>query len=57
MILEFIVDRKWKELWLKRMFNPLDDAETLKIKNGKIIELGKKPKNYMEIGRPIHRFN
>jgi len=44
-----IVDRKWKELWLKRMFNPLDDAETLKIKNGKIIELGKKPKNYMEI--------
>ena len=44
-----IIDRKWKELWLKRMFNPLDDAETLKIKNGKIIELGKKPKNYMEI--------
>jgi L-glutamine-phosphate cytidylyltransferase len=44
-----IVDRKWKELWLKRMANPLDDAETLKIKNGQIVELGKKPKNYMDV--------
>ena len=44
-----IVDRKWKELWLKRMANPLDDAETLKIKNGQIVELVKKPKNYMDV--------
>ena len=44
-----IVDRKWRELWAKRMENPLDDAETLKIKNGRIIELGKKPKNFLEI--------
>ena len=44
-----IVDRKWRELWAKRMENPLDDAETLKIKNGRIIELGKKPKNFHEI--------
>ncbi len=44
-----IVDRKWRELWLKRMDNPLDDAETLKIKNGKIADIGKKPKNYKEV--------
>jgi len=44
-----VVDRKWKELWSQRMSNPLDDAETLKVKNGKIIELGKKPKSYNDI--------
>tara|TARA_A100001234_G_C12628230_1_gene387064 strand:- start:1254 stop:1994 length:741 start_codon:yes stop_codon:yes gene_type:complete len=44
-----IIDRKWKELWLKRMDNPLHDAETLKIKNGKIVEIGKKPRNYNDI--------
>ena len=31
------------------MENPLEDAETLKIKDDKIIELGKKPQNYSEI--------
>jgi choline kinase len=44
-----VVDRKWRELWNQRMNNPLEDAETLKIQDGKIIELGKKPKNYSEI--------
>jgi L-glutamine-phosphate cytidylyltransferase len=44
-----VVDRRWRELWSQRMENPLDDAETLKIKDDKIIELGKKPKNYNEI--------
>jgi choline kinase len=44
-----IVDKKWKELWVQRMSNPLDDAETLKIQKNKIIELGKKPKSYDEI--------
>ena len=44
-----VVDRKWKDLWTKRMENPLDDAETLKIRNGKIIEIGKKPKSYNDI--------
>ncbi len=44
-----IVDRRWRDLWNKRMDNPLDDAETLKIKNGKIIEIGKKAKNYNQI--------
>ena len=31
------------------MENPLEDAETLKIANGNIIELGKKPQNYEDI--------
>ena len=44
-----VVDKDWKSLWKARMENPLDDAETLKINNGKIIELGKKPSNYDEI--------
>lgn len=44
-----IVDKKWKELWLQRMPNPLEDAETLKIQNGKIKEIGKKPKSYDEV--------
>ena len=45
-----IVDAAWQELWEKRMENPLDDAETMKIdSNGNIVELGKKPKSYDEI--------
>ena len=44
-----VVDRKWKDLWSLRMENPLEDAETLKVKDGKIIELGKKPNSYNEI--------
>ena len=31
------------------MDNPLDDAETFKVKDGKILELGKKPIGYDEI--------
>jgi choline kinase len=44
-----VVDKNWKELWSVRMENPLEDAETLKVKDNKIIELGKKPNNYDEI--------
>lgn len=44
-----VIDRKWRELWQQRMENPLDDAETLKIKNGKIYEIGKEPKSYDDI--------
>jgi choline kinase len=44
-----VVDRDWKELWSLRMENPLEDAETLKIHNGNIVELGKKPKSYDDI--------
>ena len=44
-----IVDRQWKELWEKRFEDPLSDAETLQIFCNKIIEIGKKPKNYNQI--------
>lgn len=44
-----IIDKAWKNLWEKRFKNPLDDAETLKLKDGFIVELGKKAKNYDEI--------
>ena len=43
------VDKAWRRYWELRMDNPLDDAETLKIKNEKIVELGKKPTSYDEI--------
>jgi len=44
-----VVDKDWKDLWSLRMGNPLDDAETLKIQDGNIVELGKKPDNYSDI--------
>jgi choline kinase len=45
-----VADRKWKELWEKRMDNPLEDAETFKVDaNGNIKELGKVPNSYDEI--------
>ncbi|RXJ55376.1 NTP transferase domain-containing protein [Candidatus Marinarcus aquaticus] len=44
-----VVDKSWKQLWLQRMDNPLLDAETLKVEDNKIIELGKKPRDYSEI--------
>lgn len=44
-----VVDLAWKELWKKRMGEPLSDAETLKIRGGKIIEIGKKAVSYDEI--------
>lgn len=42
-------DSQWKRLWALRMDDPLSDAETFKIHDGRIIELGKKPKNYDEV--------
>lgn len=47
--LTIVVDKAWRKLWEKRFENPLEDAETLKIRDGKIKELGKKPSNYDEI--------
>lgn len=44
-----VVDKNWKEYWKARMDDPLSDAETLKIKDGKIIEIGKKPNHYGDI--------
>jgi choline kinase len=44
-----VVDKDWRQLWNLRMPNPLEDAETLKIKNDYIIEIGKTPNNYDDI--------
>lgn len=44
-----IVDKNWQKLWSLRMDDPLSDAETLKVNDGKIIELGKNPKSYDDI--------
>ena len=44
-----VVDNEWKELWSLRMISPLEDAETMKIQDGQIIELGKRPISYDEI--------
>ena len=37
------VNRAWQPLWAARMDDPLVDAETLKISNGLVTEIGKKP--------------
>ena len=44
-----VVDKDWKDLWSLRMENPLEDAETLKVVDGNIVELGKKPNSYDDI--------
>jgi choline kinase len=41
-----IIDKGWESYWLSRSDNPMDDAETLKLRaNGTIYEIGKKPKS------------
>ena len=47
--ISIVVDKNWKEYWQARMDDPLSDAETLKIKDGKIIEIGNKPNHYGDI--------
>lgn len=42
-------DKEWKELWSLRMENPLLDAETFKVKDGRIVELGKRPSSYEDV--------
>ena len=45
-----IIDKQWESYWRARNDNPLDDAETLKLRNdGSIIEVGQKPKSLQEI--------
>jgi len=47
--LSVIADRNWRPYWEQRQVNPLDDAETFKVRNGLIVEIGKKPFCYEEI--------
>ena len=45
-----MIDLKWKNLWEKRMKNPLEDVETLILNNENFItELGKKTNDYSKI--------
>ena len=44
------IDKYWESYWQARNDNPLDDAETLKLReNGTISEIGQKPKSLDEI--------
>lgn len=44
------VDKEWKSYWSLRNENPLDDAETLKLRDDRSIsEIGKKPNSLKEI--------
>ena len=44
------IDLDWETYWRARNENPLDDAETLKLSSeGRIIEIGQKPKSLEEI--------
>ncbi|SFR51064.1 Choline kinase [Marinobacter daqiaonensis] len=42
-------DKEWRRLWSLRMEDPLADAETFKIKSGRVVELGKKPNDYKDV--------
>ena len=42
-------DINWKKLWKMRFENPLNDAETFKIKKNLIKDIGKKTKNILDI--------
>ncbi|MDR2219350.1 MAG: phosphocholine cytidylyltransferase family protein [Methylobacillus sp.] len=45
-----MIDRQWLRYWRLRMDDPLTDAETLKLgPAGRLLELGKKPRDYSEI--------
>lgn len=45
-----VIDRDWRELWQRRMADPLKDAETLRLDaRGNIVELGKRPRSYADI--------
>ena len=44
-----VVDKNWKKLWDLRMEDPLADAESMKIRDGRIVELGKKAADVADI--------
>jgi L-glutamine-phosphate cytidylyltransferase len=43
------VDTDWRRFWQRRFANPLDDAETLRIKDERIVEIGNKASTIDEI--------
>lgn len=44
-----VVDRAWRDLWESRFENPLDDAESLRIRDGEITSIGNEDATYGEI--------
>jgi len=44
-----VIDLEWKNYWKKRFNNPLEDAETLVLKDNKILEIGKPASTYKNI--------
>ena len=45
-----IIDKDWESYWRARNDNPLDDAETLRLRDdGTILEIGQKPESVEEI--------
>tara|TARA_B100002019_G_C21230716_1_gene579937 strand:+ start:325 stop:1056 length:732 start_codon:yes stop_codon:yes gene_type:complete len=43
------INTNWEKIWKIRKKNIIDDAETLKIKNNKIVEIGKKIKKIKDV--------
>ena len=44
-----VVDEKWRDLWEKRMSNPIEDVESLRIQSGEIVEIGQNVDNLNEV--------
>ena len=45
-----VIDLNWRQYWMERFANPLDDAESLRLdEKGRIAEIGKPTKSYDEI--------
>ena len=44
-----VVDKKWRDLWELRFNDPLSDAETLRIRDERLVEIGAEPDGYHEI--------
>jgi choline kinase len=47
--LSVVVDREWRALWERRFDDPLNDAETLRIDDGRVVEIGAEPDGYDDI--------
>ena len=43
-------DKNWLELWSKRFRDPLEDAETFKEQDGKLMDIGNPPSSLSEVG-------
>ncbi len=42
-------DKNWLKLWRKRFKDPLSDAESFALRDGFLIDIGRKPKNISEV--------